>query len=95
VLGGEYGNRTIWISAWPVDSSHEARSLDPTEPTLELPYEGWMVMIDDVPQANFAHDVRWLFVRFDLGEHTTPQAYTMAPRVCDEENNEVPFSCLE
>ena len=95
VLGGEYGNRTIWISSQPVDSSHEARSLDKEEPVMEFPYEGWMVMIDDAPRANWGHNVRWLIVRVDLGAHTTPQMYTFPPRVFDVEGNKIPVTCLE
>lgn len=95
VLGGEYGDRTIWISSQPVDSSHEARSLDLEEPIMKIPYEGWMVMIDDAPRANWGHNVRWLIVRVDLGAHTTPQMYTFPPRVFDDEGNEIPVTCLE
>jgi len=96
VLDGEYGNRTIWISSQPVDSSYLVRPLDNEEPVMKVPYEGWMVMIDDAPRANWGHYVRWLIVQVDLGAHTTPQRYVFPPRgIFDDAGNKIPVTCLE
>ncbi|WP_163338528.1 C13 family peptidase [Desulfopila sp. IMCC35008] len=95
VLQGEYGNRTIWISSQPVDSSFWVRSLDKEEQDLKIPYEGWVVMIDDEPRANWGHKVRWLVVKVDLEEHTLPQLHFFPPRVFAQDGNEIPVACLE
>ncbi|HJR09478.1 MAG TPA: C13 family peptidase [Pyrinomonadaceae bacterium] len=83
VLDGNFGDKTLWMTAAPVDQSYVVRDLILDRKfELRVPYpKAWVVMIDDKPKANFAHDVRWLFVNEQLTEHTEPVKRDFPPLV--------------
>lgn len=95
VLGGDYGKRTLWMTPAPIDPTHVVR--DPIlsrKFELPVPYpQSWLVMIDDQPDANFAHDVRWLFVDAALTRHTDPVKRDFPPLVLTKTGQPVPFRC--
>ena len=98
VLGGDFGNRTLWMTSSPVDQTHVLR--DPIlkrKFDLRVPYpRAWVVMIDDQPKANFGHDVRWLLVDDQLTKHTDPIKKDFPPLVLsrDGAGPAVAFRCV-
>lgn len=97
ILGGDFGERTLWMTPAPIDPTHVVR-----DPILErkfdlpVPYpQAWLVMIDDYPEANFAHPVRWLFVDAALTKHTEPVRRDLPPLVLTQggAGPAVPFRC--
>ncbi len=96
VLGGQYGNRTLWMTMLPVDQSHVARDVDPQVPDLPMPYVlNWVVMIDDAPAANFAHSVRWVVVSADQTAYAGPLTRAFPPSVLGGGGSgpRIPISC--
>ncbi len=86
ILEGDFGNRTLWMTATPLDKSYVARNLiRDKNPDIPFPYsQTWLVMIDDNPDANFAHPVRWVFVKGDLKEHTEPIVRDFPPLILSD-----------
>ena len=99
ILDGEFGNRTLWMTEGALDQSHVARSLiKEKNPDLEFPFERtWLVMIDDNPDANFGHDVRWVFIDADLSKHLDPIKKSFPPIVLSDkgEGSAVSFQCTD
>ncbi|MBP1641764.1 MAG: hypothetical protein H6Q03_433 [Acidobacteria bacterium] len=97
VLGGEFGERTLWTTERPLDPTHVARDLVAgRSPDLPFPYpRTWLVMIDDQPDANFGHPVRWLFVDADTGETGPAIVRDFPPVVLSQGGNgpAVEFRC--
>ena len=82
ILGGSFGDVTLWTTDTALEGSFVARDPDPTVQDAPFPPgRQWLVMIDDAPDANFSHPVRWLFVRDDLAGHTTPARRQWPPTV--------------
>lgn len=82
VLGGSLDQVTLWMTPTALDQSHIARDLDPQVPDLRFPYpQNWLVMIDDLPEANFGHRVRWLLVDDNLDRNTEPLVKQFPPTV--------------
>ena len=96
VLGGSYGQVTLWMTPTPLDQTYVARDLDPRVSDAAFPYpQTWLVMIDDQPEANFGHPVRWLFVRDDLAQHTAPLLKQFPPTVQEGGTGaEISFQCV-
>ena len=82
VLGGSLEQVTLWMTPTSLDQTHIARDLDPQVPDLRFPYaQNWLVMIDDAPEANFGHRVRWLIVDDNLDRHSEPLVKQFPPTV--------------
>ncbi len=98
ILDGDFGDRTLWMTETALDDSHVARNLIlDRHPDLPFPYaRGWLVMIDDNPDANFAHPVRWVFINEDLTEHSQIVERDFPPLVLSDggEGEAVPFHCV-
>lgn len=98
VLDGEFGERTLWMTPQPLDQSHVARDLVAERtPDIRFPYETtWLVMIDDDPEANFAHPVRWVFVDAVTGEVGEVIERDFPPLVLSEDGQgeSVEFRCV-
>jgi hypothetical protein len=82
VLDGDYGGRTLWMHDVALDGSHVGLDVDGRLPAVQFPFaSNWLVMIDDTPQANWAHPVRWVFVDATLQQHTTPIVRSWPPTI--------------
>lgn len=86
VLEGRFGERTLWMTERPLDQSYVARDSVANEGSeLAFPFDAsWLVMIDDSPDANFGHPVRWVFVDARTGEVTAPVERDFPPVVLSE-----------
>ncbi|UCF04053.1 MAG: T9SS type A sorting domain-containing protein [bacterium] len=82
ILGGSYGDFTLWMTDGPVDSTHVVRDVDPQVPDEQIPYPlAWVVMIDSIPEANWAHPCSWVVVKADLTTHMGPVGKEWTPSV--------------
>ncbi len=71
ILGGTYDDVTKWMPDSWLDQTHVVRDINPDSSDIPFPYpRTWFVMVDLTPEANWGHDVMWVFVRDDLMEHT-------------------------
>lgn len=98
VLEGDFGERTLWMTERPLNQTHLARSLvGGKQEDLKFPYPAtWLVMIDEQPDANFGHKVRWLFVNAETGEMSDPVERDFPPLVIREgrETSDISFQCV-
>jgi hypothetical protein len=98
ILGGNFGDRTLWMTPGPIDQSYVVKDLI-LDRKLETPVpypKAWLVMIDDHPKANFAHDVRWVFIDDQLTKHTEPVQKDFPPLVLPQggKGEAVPVRCV-
>jgi len=95
-LGVDPSRTTLWSHNAPVDGSHVLRSVDPRDPDLPMPFEeNWVFMVDDNPDANWAHPVRWVVVSADLGDHVVYERDWIPSVVSDGGTGSlVEFGCL-
>ncbi|HEV2883466.1 MAG TPA: hypothetical protein VGW36_01335 [Pyrinomonadaceae bacterium] len=96
VLGGNFGDKTIWMTPAPIDPTFVVKDLIADRKfELRSPYpKAWLVMIDDQPKANFAHEVRWLFVDDQLTKHSEPIKKDFPPSVVSPDGQLVAFRCV-
>ncbi len=98
ILGGTYGEFTLWMTDVPVDSTHVVRDVDPQVPDEQVPYPlAWVVMIDSIPEANWEHPCSWVVVKADLTEHAGPVGKEWHPTVWANMGvgPKVPFGCVD
>lgn len=98
ILGGSYGDFTLWMTDGPVDSTHVVRDVDPQVPDEQIPYPlAWVVMIDSIPEANWAHPCSWVVIRADLTAHAGPVGKEWHPSVWANmgAGPKVPFGCAD
>jgi hypothetical protein len=85
LLGGTYDSVTIWMTDFPLDQTHIARDIDSTVSDLAFPYDRtWLVMIDEEPDANWGHPVKWVFVNDSLNVNSTPVVRQFIPTVISQ-----------
>lgn len=96
VLGGSYGNVTLWMTDLPVDQTHVVRDFGLMPVDLPIPYPlTWVVAIDDHPSLNWAHDCRWVAVNADLTTDTGPIGKSWTPIILANggAGPQVPIGC--
>jgi hypothetical protein len=82
VLGGSFGERSLWMTREPLDGTYVYRDwLDTPDVPFPSPGLWWLVTIDDHPAANWGHPCRTLFVSDDLAAATTPVDLLFPPTV--------------
>lgn len=98
ILEGKVEGVSIWTTEVPLDQSHVARNLIKSKhDDLPFPYEKtWLVMIDETPDANFGHPVKWLFVSEGLDKHSDIIERQFPPLVIDKKGVErsIDFKCI-
>ncbi|NOT37284.1 MAG: hypothetical protein HOP11_07890 [Saprospiraceae bacterium] len=79
----------VWTTDSALDQSHVARSLlKEKEKDIEFPFKkSWLIMIDEMPDANFGHPVKWIFISDDLKQHSEVITKSFPPLVISEKGN--------
>lgn len=99
ILKDDFGKRTLWMTETPLDESYVARNLiRDKNPDITFPYsKTWLIMIDEYPEANFGHPVKWIFVKADLTMHTEPIERDFPPLIISDQGKgkTVEFRCVD
>ncbi len=79
----------IWSTDSALDQTHIVRNLlMEKEKDIEFPYKkSWLIMIDEMPDANFGHPVQWIFISEDFKTHTEPIKKMFPPIIISEKGN--------
>lgn len=96
ILGGNNDSVTMWMTDTWLDPSHVVRDVDPGIDDIPFPYSRtWLVMVDLMPEANFGHPVRWVFVDDDLSQHVDLGIRNHPPSVLTVSAELLAFFCRE
>jgi len=94
---GSFHGQVLWMSPGPLEASeHIVRDLRRGRGEVSWPAETghwWLTMIDATPQAEWPHDVLWVYVREDLALYR-PWASTYPPEIYRIDGEHVPIHCI-
>jgi hypothetical protein len=90
---------TLWTTPFALDSTYVARPMI-REKGKDIPFpsgKSWLVMIDDNPDANFAHPVRWIFIDAGFKSHSEIMRQDFPPVVLSDfgKGEAVEFKCRD
>lgn len=90
---------TLWTTPFALDTTHVVRHMI-REKGRDIPFpfgKSWLVMIDDNPEANFGHPVRWLFIDSEFRRHSGIMKEDFPPVVLSDygDGKPVEFKCWD
>ena len=90
---------TLWTTPFALDSTHVIRHMiRGKKEDIRFPYAmNWLIMIDDYPEANFAHPVRWVFIDDKFTMHSEIMKEDFPPIVLPDygKGEAVEFKCFD
>lgn len=77
---------TLWTTPYVLDKTHVIKHMI-KDKNKDIPFpfsESWLVMIDDNPDANFGHPVRWVFIDAKFTMHSDIMKQDFPPIVLSD-----------
>jgi hypothetical protein len=90
---------TLWTTPYALDTTYVIRHMirEKSE-DIAFPFKSsWLVMIDDNPDANFGHPVRWIFINAEFTMHSDIMQQDFPPIVMSDlgKGKPVLFKCWD
>jgi len=89
---------TLWTTSTALDKTHVAKDMIKSKSRdLVFPFDrSWLVMIDDNPEANFGHPVRWVFINADFSGHSEIYKKDFPPLIFSDggKGKSIDFKCI-
>jgi len=97
LLEGAFDGHVLWLSPGPLDAAdHTLLDLRPWQDEIAWPEaqgHWWLTLLDKTPNADWPHEVLWVFVRDDLAMYR-PWASTYPPEITNQQGEPISLHCL-